>query len=169
MADNQFLEFFEEQIRKNDLQTLEEIADRVQLSTSTVSRIRSGKTPPSASAARQIAAAFGFTTEEAMGSDTPVCAGSELMKDLMNLFECRLSEVQGNMSAVRSELASALERIEEKDRQIEDLTKEKIRFRTWAVASSVALLVLLVTVIGILIYDFTHLDTGWFITKALHK
>ena len=160
MADNQFLEFFEEQIRKNDLQTLEEIAERVQLSISTVSRIRSGKTPPSASATRQIAAAFGCTTEEAMGSDTPGCAGSELMKDLMNLFD---------MSAVCSELDSTLERIEEKDRQIEDLTKEKIRFRTWAIASSVALLVLLVTVIGFLIYDLTNLDTGWFITKALHK
>lgn len=169
MADNQFLEFFEEQIRKNDLQTLEEIAERVQLSASTVSRIRSGKTPPSASAARQIAAAFGHTVDEVMGADAPVCAGVDLMKDMINIFECRISELQKDMSGVRSELASALERIEEKDRQIEDLTKEKIRFRTWAVASSVALLVLLVVVIGILIYDLTHLDMGWFITKALHK
>lgn len=162
MSEQHFLDFFEDQIRQNNLKTLEEIADRVQLSISTVSRIRSGKTPPSDAAIRQIAAAFGRTKEEALGMEAPICAGAEAMKDLMGNFERRIAERQ-------KELEAAMKRIDEKDARIESLEKDIRRYRSWTVASIVALVVLLVVAVCILAYDLTHLDHGWFVGRILRQ
>lgn len=87
-----FLAFFEEQIRANNLNTLEEIADRVGLSVSTVSRIRSGKMTPGSSAIRQISTAFGKSENEALGRPVQMCAGAEVIQDLILHFGRRLAE-----------------------------------------------------------------------------
>lgn len=163
MAHDKFRTFLEGKIKENGLLTMEEVADRTGVSIATISRIRNGKITASASTVRQIAEAFGATFEEAMGIEAEkVCVGANILPTLMDNFS-RVTEEQ------QSKLDMTLKLLEAKEEQVKHLTKENERVvkafykaRIWAIACAVAVGVLLVVIIGILIYDLTHLDRGWF-------
>jgi len=158
-----FLTFFEEQIRANNLNTLEEIADRVGLSVSTVSRIRSGKMTPGAGAIRQISTAFGKSENEALGRPVQMCAGAEVIQDLILHFDRRLAEREKLLENMREKLDQAQSIVTEKHQQIIRLTAERQETRRWAICCLGGFVLLLLLVICILIYDLTHLDRGWFV------
>lgn len=157
-----FLAFFEEQISTNNLNTLEEIADRVGLSVSTVSRIRSGKMTPGSGAIRQISTAFGKSENEALGRPVQMCAGAEVIQDLILHFDRRLAEREKLLENMRDKLDQAHSIVTEKNQQIIRLTAERQQARRLAICGLGGFVLLLLLVICILIYDLTHLDIGWF-------
>ena len=157
-----FLAFFEEQISANNLNTLEEIADRVGLSVSTVSRIRSGKMTPGAGAIRQISTAFGKSENEALGRPVQMCAGAEVIQDLILHFDRRLAEREKLLENMRDKLDQAHSIVTEKNQQIIRLTVERQQARRLAICGLGGFVLLLLLVICILIYDLTHLNIGWF-------
>lgn len=163
-------EFLDAQTKDNpNLRTNAQIAEYTGLSESTISRLRAGTIQPSSLVVRQIAAAFGKTEKEVMGEPVVMCAGSEVIKDLMSIFDRRIRERQENTESLQAKLDSALEMIREKDKRIlaletdkDHLTRDLETSKKWAIVCAVACIMLLVAIAAMLLYDLTHLDRGWF-------
>lgn len=168
-------DFIEAEAAKRNLVTGKQIADFVCVSEATIQRIKTGRSVKVGTAC-QIASAFGKTLEEVFGDDAvPLCVGEEILPTVMENFTRVFAEYKHQSEQVQEKLSSALKLIASKDEQIEHLTEENKRVvkaynkaRTWAIACGVAVCTLLVVIIVILIYDFTHLDRGW-ITSFFHQ
>lgn len=167
--------FVEAESAKHNLTTGKQIAEFASVSEATIQRIRMGKGVKTGTAC-QIAAAFGKTLEDALGDDAePICVGEDILPVIMDNFSAVFREYRYQSEQTQEKLKSALELIKEKDDRIAHLEEENKRVvreynkaRIWSVACAVAVCTLLVVIIAILIYDFTHLDRGW-ITSFFDK
>ncbi len=118
---------------------------------------------PGAGAIRQISTAFGKSENEALGRPVQMCAGAEVIQDLILHFDRRLAEREKLLENMRDKLDQAQSIVTEKHQQIIRLTAERQQTRRWAICCLGGFMLLLLLVICILIYDLTHLDRGWFV------
>lgn len=161
-------DFVEAEAARRNLVTGKQIADFANVSEATIQRIRTGRSVKVGTSC-QIAAAFGKTLEDVLGDDAePICVGEDILPTVMENFGRVFTEYKHQSEQVQERLEHALQMVAEKDAQIEHLHEENKRVvkaynkaRTWSVACAVAVCTLLVVIIAILIYDFTHLDRGW--------
>lgn len=169
--DEKLRNFVDAEAAKRNLMTGKQVADFANVSEATIQRIRAGRSVKTGTAC-QIVAAFGKTLEEVLGDDAePICVGEDILPTVMDNFSRVFSEYKHQSEQVQAKLTNALELIAAKDEQIEHLTSENSRIlksyyraRIWAIACAVGIGTLLVVIIAILIYDFTHLDRGWITT-----
>lgn len=88
---------------------------------------------PGAGAIRQISTAFGKSENEALGRPVQMCAGAEVIQDLILHFDRRLAEREKLLENMREKLDQAQSIVTEKHQQIIRLTAERQQTRRWAI------------------------------------